>query len=83
MTDATAAVSRILLVLLRTADQNVQLIRIALLKKPVLHVAVKIHVPVFVGLMQNVGLETTSQFAFAILVILETLSVNVAYRQVS
>ena len=82
MTDAIAVASQILLAHLQTADQSVQLIRIVLLKKPVLPVAVKIHVPVFVGLMPNVGCETTSQFAFAYLVILGTHSVNVACKQV-
>ena len=82
MTDAIAVASQILLAHLQTADQSVQLIRIVLLKKPALSVAVKIHVPVFVGLMPNVGCETTSQFAFAYLVILGTHSVNVACNQV-
>ena len=77
-----AAVFLILLALLQTADRSVQSIQIVLLKKHALPAVVKILVLVFVGLMQNVGLETTSQFVFVILDILETHSVNVTSRQV-
>ena len=78
----TVVASLILSAPLQTADLNVQLIRIVLLKKPALRVTVKTHVLVFVGLMQSVGCETTSQFAFAFLVISATRLVNVGCRQV-